>query len=176
MLGEVVLDGAHELSDAGEAALAHCVLSEVAEEALDQVHPGARGRREMKDEARAAVVTATLPGIVPSDPAFHLRMLMGGIVVDNQMQREIGGRLLVEVFEKRQPLPVGVVRCRLREDLAVEIGKGGEECNRAVAGVIVGLGAEVTDAERQTGLGAFERLALLFSSQHRTRARSGGSR
>src|SRR5215469_457876 len=98
---------------------AHCVLGEVAEEALDQIHPGARGRGEMECEARAAVVAATPPGIAPSDPAFYLRMLMGSIVVDNEMQREVGGRLLVEVFEEGQPLPVRVTRRRLREDLPV---------------------------------------------------------
>jgi hypothetical protein len=38
-LGEVGLDGVDELAHAGEAALAHDLLGEIAEQALDQVEP-----------------------------------------------------------------------------------------------------------------------------------------
>ena len=159
VLGEVGLDGADELTHAGEAALAHDRLGEIAKEALDEVQPRARGRGEVQDDAVAAVRPA-VAGVAPGDPALHLGMLVGGVVVDDQMQGEVARRVLVELLEEPQPVLVSVAWRGLAEDLAVEIGQRREQGDGAVAGIVVGAGAHVADAERQAGLRALQRLAL----------------
>jgi hypothetical protein len=48
--------------------------AELGEEPLDGVEPGARGWREVEDETRMAI-----------EPRANARMLVGGIVVENDM-------------------------------------------------------------------------------------------
>jgi hypothetical protein len=79
---------------------------------------------------------------------------------DDKIEREIGRGFGIELLEKGQPLAVRVARRGLTEDLAVEIGEGGKRRNGAVTRVVVGVGADVADAERQPGLSALQRLAL----------------
>src|ERR1700758_650529 len=79
-LGEIAFDGAHKLGETGKAALAHSVLGEVAEETLNQVHPRAGGRGEVKDNALAAIGLA-LAAVAVGDPSLHLGMLVGGVIV-----------------------------------------------------------------------------------------------
>ena len=46
------------------------------------------------------------------------------------------------------------------DQLAIEIVQRGEQGERTVADIVVGLGLDVSNAERQARLRAFERLAL----------------
>ena len=93
---------------------------------------------------------------------------MGGVIVDDEMERQIGRGFGIKMLEEGQPLVVRVARRGLTEDLAVEIGECGKQRDGAVARVVVGLGADVANAARQPGLGALQRLALalLFAAQH----------
>ena len=52
---------------------------------------------------------------------------MGGVIVDDEMERQIGRGFGIEMVAEGQPLVVRVVRRGLTEDLAVEIGEGGSE-------------------------------------------------
>lgn len=54
-----------------------------------------------------------LPLIAPLYPGFHFGVFVGGVIVGNQMESQSRRRVPVELFEKGQPLPVRVVRCRL---------------------------------------------------------------
>jgi hypothetical protein len=44
------------------------------------------------------------------EPALYCRGLVSGIVVDDQMQVEIGGGLLIDLLEKAQKLSIPMTR------------------------------------------------------------------
>ena len=54
------------------------------------------------------------------EPLLHDGMLMGSVVVGNQMQRFVLGRFTVNHFQESQPLGVGVTRLTLADDLAIQ--------------------------------------------------------
>ncbi len=84
-LGQVRFDVPDQLTDAGEAAFANYVLSEFAEEALDEVEPGASGWRAMNVKSRT-----------PCEPRFHFLVFVYAVVVHNEMNIQILGRLSVD--------------------------------------------------------------------------------
>ena len=90
------------------------------------------------------------------------RMLVGGVVVDDEMQGEARGRLLFQMFDELQPFLVGVALGGLTENLAVQITEGGEQGDGAVADVVVSAGPHAVRPERQRRLGPFQRLTLAF--------------
>jgi hypothetical protein len=73
-----------ELRDVVENTSPYTLSGDFGEEPLDEVEPGARRRREMQDEA-----------FVSRQPAFHGRCFVGGVVVEDQMQIEMGGGLAI---------------------------------------------------------------------------------
>src|SRR3954454_10470875 len=104
-------------------------------------------------------------------------MLVGGVVVHDEVQLETGGRLRLNLLQKLQPLAVGVASVGAGDDLALEVIQGGKGRHGAVTVVVVGARLKVAGFERQARLGALQGLNLAFSSsQHNTRAWSGGSR
>ena len=76
----------------GEAAGADHIARQVGEEAFDKIEPGRGGRREMHLEARPLV-----------RPRAHLRMLVGGVIVGDQMQIDAARRLAIDLLEEAQP-------------------------------------------------------------------------
>src|SRR2546428_12338461 len=77
---EIFHDGAFELGDAFEGAAADTFSSDLGEEALDHVEPGSRGGREVQVEARMRL-----------EPALYRRGFVGGVVVHDQVEVELGG-------------------------------------------------------------------------------------
>ena len=73
----------------------------------------------MKDDALAAMGIA-LAAVPVGDPTFDLGVLVGGVIVDAEMECEIGRGFGIEMLEEGQPLVVRVARRGLAEDLAVE--------------------------------------------------------
>src|ERR1700751_5823161 len=71
-------------------------------------------------------------------------------------------------LRKGEPLLMTMARRKMGDQLAVEIIERGEQGQRAVPHVIMSLGADVANAQRQTRLRALERLALRFliAAQH----------
>ena len=63
---------------------------------------------------------------------------------------------------------------RMCRYFAAQVVQRGKESHRPVPIVIMGAGADMAYSERQSGLGALESLARLFSSQHKTTAFCGG--
>ena len=82
---EVVLDRGDQVGDAVEDAAADRLVGELAEPALDEVEPRARGRGEVQVEAR-----------VLGKPGVDVGVLVGAVVVDDQVQLELAGELAVE--------------------------------------------------------------------------------
>ena len=63
---------------------------------------------------------------MPLEPTHDLRVLVGRIVIDDQVQLQILGRLLVDVFEEFQPLRMGMSLTGLTDYLSIQIGESGE--------------------------------------------------
>src|ERR1700719_592834 len=91
-----------------------------------------------------ALGTSSMALITPLDPAPYAFVLVGGIVVDDQVQGNPLGHLTIEALEERQPFDVGMLRREESRDLAVEIIQGREEGDRSMAVVVMGLGLHVT--------------------------------
>src|SRR5712691_5593623 len=74
MAVDVGFDGHDEFFEVAEHASFKTVLREVAKKPLDHVEPGGAGRREVDVKARVA-----------RKPAFYFWMLVGGVVVADEM-------------------------------------------------------------------------------------------
>ena len=115
--------------------------------------------REVEGEAR-----------VPVEPGAHLGVLVGGVVVEDDVDGLARRNLGVDGVEEADELLVAMAGHVTADDGAVEHVERGEERGGAVALVVVGHGAEPSLLHRQAGLGAVERrrldLALLVHRQH----------
>ena len=90
-------------------------------------------------------------------------MFMGGVIVQNDVDVLAQRNFVVDLLKKFQPLPVGVCLGGVSDDdFALQIIQRGKEGNRTVAIVIVGLGADMPFAQRQTRLAALKSLDLAF--------------
>ena len=96
---------------------ADAVLGDQAEEALDLVEPGSRGRGEVHMEARMAL-----------QPGLDLGMLVGGVVVGDQVHVEVLRRLGIDPAQELEPFLMAMARHALADHLAggdVERGEQG---------------------------------------------------
>src|SRR5947207_12291256 len=89
-------DRVGQFADRGEALLGDEV-GKIAKEAFDQVEPGRGGGSEVHVEA----------GML-GQPPLHLGVLVGGVIVDDQMDVETGRGLAVDALEEGKPLLVAV--------------------------------------------------------------------
>ena len=85
MFLDISEDAFLESFDAGKNAAPELILGEVAEESFDHVEPTAADGREMKMKA-----------LVARRPALNRRVFVGGIVVDDQVELFVGGRLVID--------------------------------------------------------------------------------
>ena len=120
---KVVDDRVGQFLDGGEATVRDPV-SQVTKEALDQIEPGGRGRREMHMEA----------GML-DQPGFHFGMLVRGVVVGNQMDRQVLWGFPVNLLEEGEPFLVPMLLGDGRDELAFQVVQRGEqgqggECSR----------------------------------------------
>ena len=90
---EVGADGLVQLDDGAEDAALQPLLGQGGEEALDGVDPGGRGWREVHVDAR-----------MPGQPSLHSLGLVGGVVVEDQVQVEPGRGLLIDQAEEADEL------------------------------------------------------------------------
>jgi len=74
VMGEVNVYGGDQLGDAGEAAVTHHLVRELAKEAFHEVEPGGTGGSEVNVDAR-----------VLCEPVANHRMLVRRVIVDDQM-------------------------------------------------------------------------------------------
>ena len=101
-------------------------------------------------------------------PGTHGGVFVGGVVVDDQMDRQIFGYLAVDGAQELHELLVAVPGQTLSDDRAGEHVEGGEQSGGAVASVIVGHRLSAAGDHRQRGLGAVECLhrGLFVGAQH----------
>src|SRR5215210_7988990 len=97
---------------------------------------------------------------IPSLPCLNLVMLMGGIVVADDVDLLVVRRVFANQVEKTDPLLVTVLVHAGSNDAAIRCIHGRKERCGAVALVVMGHGLAATFLERKTGLGAIQRLNL----------------
>src|ERR1017187_8833349 len=86
-------DSHEEFFQIAKDATAEPIVSQVAKETLHPVQPRGTGGSEVQRKAR-----------VSSQPALHVGMFMGRVVVANQGQLPVGRNRRVDEAEKLQPL------------------------------------------------------------------------
>ena len=59
--------------------------------------------------------------VAPFDPTIYFRVLVGGVVVDDEMEGQADGGMLFEVLDESQPFLVGMVLGSLTEYFPVQI-------------------------------------------------------
>ena len=148
VVGEVA-DLLLELGDGGEGTAADGLLRDEMEPDLDLVEPGSIGGGEVD------VVAGPV-----GQPALDAGMLVGGMVVDDEVDVEVRGHVGIDVLEEAQELLVARARPALGEDPAGGDVQGGEEGGGAVADVAVRHAFDVAQPQGQEGLGALQGLAL----------------
>jgi len=101
-------------------------------------------------------------------PLLHLLVLVGGIVVEDDVNDLAGRDLPLDGIQEADELLMSVLLSALTDDRAVKRVEGGEQGGGAVAFVIMGERAASTFLHRQAGLGTIERLnlRLLVNRQH----------
>ena len=104
----------------------------------------------------------------------HLRMFMGGIVVEDGVDHLAGRNGPVDGCDEADELLMPMTRHAAADDLAFEHAERGEQGRRAVAFVIVREGCAFPPLQRKTWLGPVARLDLVFSSMETTAAWRGG--
>lgn len=157
-LGEVLLDISNQLSHTGEASFANAILCDVSEESLHKVEPRTACGGEVYLETT-----------VSCQPFLYVFLLVGAVVVDDEVDVHIIGRLSVDLLEEPQPLDVCVLILGAAYDLAIKVIESGEESDRAMTSVVMGCSPAVAAcAKGQCRLRTFERLALalLIATKH----------
>ena len=100
-------------------------------------------------------------------------MLVGGVVVEDDVDGRAGRRLGIDGVEEADELLVAVALHVLADDGAVEHVEGGKQRGRAIPLIVVRHGPSLPFFMGQAGLGAVERLGL--ASTDSTTAWAGGS-
>ena len=100
--------------------------------------------------------------LVAIEPAPDLWMLMGGVVVEDDVDGLVRRDLSVDHVQEPDELLVPVVVHIASDNCPVEDVQGGEECRGSVALVVVGHSAQTPLLHGQARLGAVERLDLAF--------------
>ena len=151
VIGDVALDGVFEVGDRCEDAAPDAPPRDGGKEAFDRIQPGGRGGREVKH-----------PSGMVREPLIHLGMLMGSIIVENDMDDLADLNLPLHGIEEGNELLMAMAFHAAANHRTIEHVQGGEQCRGSVALVIVGHGRAFAGLQRQARLGAIERLDLAF--------------
>ena len=151
------IDGGLQVGDRAEDAAADALPGHLGEEGLDGVEPGGRGRGEMEG-----------PAWMARQPGQHFGMFVGGVVVEDNVDRLVSQSLAFDGVEKTDEFEVAVTLHAAADHRAVEHAECGEEGGGAVSLVVVCHGLAPAGLYRQPGLRAVERLdlTLFIERQH----------
>ena len=138
---------------------------QLGEVAFDRVEPRGRGRRKIERPTR-----------VSGEPLTDLGMLVGGVVVDDAMDKLAGGHRCLDRIEEADEFLVPMLLHTTADDLAVQHVEGCEQRGGAVPDVVVRHGATAAFLQRQRpGWVRSSAWIWLFSSIESTTACAGGS-
>ncbi len=157
MHSDVLLDSRDQFGHAAEDAARQTVGRDAAKVALDHVEPRSGRRREMDVKARMLL-----------QPRLDLGMLVRGVVVADQVQLLVLGRLAVDLAQEVEPFDMAMALRATGNHGAVQRTHRGKQRGRAVALVVVGHRLRPALLERQPGLRAIQclHLDLLVAAQH----------
>ena len=157
MLGEVAVDGGLQVDQRAEYAAAQAAPGHGGEEGFDRVEPGAGGR-----------CVVERPALVPGEPSAHLRVFVGGIVVEDHVDQLASRDRRLDRVEEADELLMAVPLHAAAEHGPVEHVEGGEQGGGAMPDIIVRHRPGLAGLERQARLGAIEGLdlALFVDRQH----------
>ena len=110
------VDGGLEVDDGSEDAAFQASPGQLGEEALDRIEPGGRGRREVEGEA-----------LVPVEPCADLGVLVGGVVVEDDVDHLAGRHLGLDRVEEADELLMAMALHVAADDGAVEDVERGEQ-------------------------------------------------
>ena len=151
MIVQILFDGGDQLRHAAKAAAADTFVGDFAEPPLHHVQPGTRSWDEVQME----------PWMSP-EPRLHARVLVGRVIVHDDMQIEFGRGLDVDLLEETDELLMPMARHAVANHLAVEHAEGRKQGGRAVALVVVRHRPTAAFLHWKTGLGAVQGLDLTF--------------
>src|SRR5207249_8547485 len=126
-------------------------LRNQSEETFDLIEPGTAGRSEMKVES------TTFLGF---QPALDRSTFVGRVVVQHDMDIEIGRHFLFHLVEKLQEFFTSMTRQATADDLAVQDIEGGEQRCGSVALVVMGLAFRQAGSQWQNRSRSVQRLDL----------------
>ena len=151
MIVQVFLDGGDQLRHVFEDAASNAFVCDFAEPALHHVDPGTGRWDEVQMESR-----------ISFQPGFDTRMLVGRVVVGDDVQIQSRRSLDIDLFEEANELLVPMARHAFADHLAIQHAQGREQGRRAVALVVMRHRAAAPLFDRQPRLGAVEGLDLAF--------------
>jgi hypothetical protein len=144
-----LLDRSAELLRADVAASPQGLVGELGKPALDQVEPGRVRRREVQAVARMLF-----------QPAPDGGGRMDGRVVDDDVDVQLRGDLLIHTVEKAAKFGRALFRIALPNDLACRDVQRGKQVRRAMTAVRGCRSLRLSEDQREQRLPAFERLDL----------------
>ena len=124
----VVGDGLDELSDAGDGEAFELPSREFTEEALNEIQPRGGGRGEVELHSRVFL-----------EPYPNSRMLVRGVVVENDVDVELGRDGPLDLTEESQEFLMPMARHAFVEDLASGHVQSSEEGRGTVTFVVMRL-------------------------------------
>ena len=153
----VCFDSFGQFIDATKDTSPQAVDCEIPEKAFDHVKPGSTGRSEVEVES----------GITPL-PCLDLCVLMGGVIIADDVYLHVGGNRFDNEVEKTYPFLVSVLFHAGSEHAAVGCIHRGKERGGSVAFVVVSQGVATASLERESGLSAIQglNLTLFIAGEH----------
>src|SRR5215472_6015771 len=105
---DIAVDARHQFAHAPERAAADGLLGYQREPALDLIEPTRISRR-----------VVDMKSAMSYQPGFDPGMFMGGVVIGDQVHRQVVRNLPFKVVEKTEELLVAMTRPALRDDRTV---------------------------------------------------------
>ena len=121
MFGKISIDRHLQVDNRAEDAAADALPRHLGEEVLHRIEPRRRGRGEVKG-----------PAWMARQPGQHFRMFVGGVVVEDDVDRLVGGDLPFDGVEKADEFDMAVALHAAADDGAVEHAERGEQGGRVV--------------------------------------------
>ena len=97
---------------------------------------------------------------MPTEPSPHLRVLVAAVIIEDDVDNLADRGLGLDRIQKADEFLMPVALHAAADDGAVKHAEGGEQGGGAVPLVVMGHGLAASRLDRQSGLGAVERLDL----------------
>ena len=105
----VLLDNTNQRRDIVKATPADLFLGQFTEPPLHHVQPGSGCRREVELEAW-----------MPTEPGPDARMLVGAVIIHDEVELQVGRCLAIDFLEESNELLVSMTRHAVPYDFAIE--------------------------------------------------------